>query len=287
MRIHNYSLRSLKPKLVDDLIRLGNKDRDGGYILSNRQIGITKVLIGLGIHYDWTFEEHFKKRNKDSVLYCYDFSVGKWAYIKGFILSSLVIISPFTYANALLNRRKENFFLQPFIEISAFFRFFSFFKTKKKNFFYQKGISDHKYGKFITIDEMMSNLPNLKDLGENSIYLKMDIEGSEYDVIEDILKYKNKINGIVIEFHNLKQLWNEFIYLVTELNNDYEIIHLHGNNCGGTIADTQVPNLVEVSFMKRTLLTSSELTAINNKTYPLPDIDKPNLTNKADIPITF
>jgi FkbM family methyltransferase len=43
----------------------------------------------------------------------------------------------------------------------------------------------------------------LKELGHNSIdLLKMDIEGSEYEVIDDIVKSGIKIHQLVIEFHH-------------------------------------------------------------------------------------
>ena len=287
MRIHNYTLKDQKPQIISDLIRVGNKKKDGGYILSERQIPLTKVLIGLGIHYDWSFEEEFKAKQRDAVLYCYDFSVGKWEYIKGFILSILIILSPYTYANVLLNRRKDYFFLQPFKELKAFFKFSSFFQTRKGNFFFQKGISDYKTKKFITIKDMFDNVANFNSLQDDSVYLKMDIEGSEYDVLEDILKYSDKINGMVIEFHNLKQLWTEFNFLCDLLKEQYELIHLHGNNCCGCIDNTDVPNLIELSFIKRKLMSAEELKAANNQTYPIPGLDKPNLTNKPDLKLSF
>jgi len=43
----------------------------------------------------------------------------------------------------------------------------------------------------------------LKELNHSKIdVLKMDIEGSEYDVLEDILTVDIKINQLLIEFHD-------------------------------------------------------------------------------------
>ena len=36
---------------------------------------------------------------------------------------------------------------------------------------------------------------------DDDLILKCDIEGSEYDLIDDILKFSNKINMLIIEFH--------------------------------------------------------------------------------------
>jgi hypothetical protein len=134
---------------------------------------------------------------------------------------------------------------------------------------------------------MFGNIPGFADLQDDSVYIKMDIEGSEYDVLEDILVHSKKINGMVIEFHNLKQLWSEYLFLIEQIKKNFEIIHIHGNNCCGCISGTNVPLLVEVSFIKRTLLTEQELNSINNRAYPVAGLDKPNLSNKPDIAISF
>ena len=44
------------------LIRVG-KDNDGGYVISQRCVNQTRVLIGMGIRDDWSFEEDFASRN--------------------------------------------------------------------------------------------------------------------------------------------------------------------------------------------------------------------------------
>ena len=37
----------------------------------------------------------------------------------------------------------------------------------------------------------------------NNLTLKIDIEGGEYRVLHDIIKYKNKIKNLIIEFHEV------------------------------------------------------------------------------------
>ena len=89
MKYQDFHFTKFKPKLINDLIRVGNKKKDGGYVISKRQIGITKVLIGLGVNYDWSFEEEFKALNSSVNIYCYDFSVGSSVYFKS-IISALI-----------------------------------------------------------------------------------------------------------------------------------------------------------------------------------------------------
>ena len=37
----------------------------------------------------------------------------------------------------------------------------------------------------------------------NKIFLKIDIEGSEYRILDDLIRYQDLIKGLVIEFHNI------------------------------------------------------------------------------------
>jgi hypothetical protein len=288
MKGFNYSFQNFRPKLVTDLVRIGNKNRDGGYIISERQIGVTKVLIGLGVNDDWSFEEDFKQRKKDLVLYCYDFSVGSTLFLKDFISSTINVISLNSYTKEVFNGRSPHtVFTKPFNKLKTYFKFKTFFDPKKNNFFIQKGVSDDTYDQFITPKELFANITSFDSLPENSVFIKMDIEESEYDILDDILDQKSKINGMTIEFHNLRHLWKDFNVLLEKIKEDFEIIHIHGNNCCGYIPNTFVPNLVEISFMKRNLLKSEEITAINSKAYPVEGLDKPNFLNKPDLKLSF
>jgi len=288
MKCHNYTIKSLKPKVVNDLIRVGNIETDGGYLLSRRQLALTKVLIGLGINYDWTFEKHFKSLQPDAKIYCYDFSVGPSIFLKGSFLAVVDIFSPSTYFD-ILNRKKKTttVFRRPFMELQTYFSFNDFFNAKKNNFFYQKGISDERSEQFITASEMFNDVDHFDKLPDNSVFIKIDIEGSEYDILEEVISHSSKINGMVMEFHNTKQLWYEFKYLIDKILVDFEVIHIHGNNCCGYIPDTSIPNFIELSFIKRELLTASELSQSNNLTYPLASLDKPCIKRKKDLTLGF
>lgn len=288
MKIHNYSFKNVKPKLVTDLVRIGNKENDGGYIISERQIGITKVLIGLGVNDDWSFEEEFKQKNKNLILHCYDFSVGSKVFMNGFISSVINVVSLSSYTKEAFNGRSPHTVLtKPFDKLRTWLKFKSFFDPAKNNFFFQKGVSDQAYDQFITAGEMFSNISAFDALPENSVYIKMDIEESEYDVIDDLLSQKKKINGMTIEFHNLRHLWMDFTDVIEKIKEDFEVIHIHGNNCCGYIPGSDVPNLVELSFMKRNLMKYEEISGPNNKSYPIEGLDKPNFSNKPDIKLSF
>ena len=62
------------------------------------------------------------------------------------------------------------------------------FKEFEKNYGYKPEI--------IEFDEIISS--NL-----NQIYFSIDIEGQEYDLLDDLCRFSNKITGLNIEFHNV------------------------------------------------------------------------------------
>jgi hypothetical protein len=68
--------------------------------------------------------------------------------------------------------------------------------------------------------------------GDN-IFLKMDIEGCEYDWIHSMTKNDmEKISQIVIEFH-----WPFDFYRMNALkkiNETHYVVHVHGNNGPGS-----------------------------------------------------
>ena len=288
MEDKQYLFSQLKPVLLNDLIRIGNKDGDGGYILSKRQIEYTNVLIGLGISYDWTFEKEMKDLNTNLTLYCYDFSVGESKFLKKTFSYLIDIVSLRTFLNLFKNFRAFVITLSnPIKELNTYFSFRHFFNKKRNIFFFQKGISNNTSDIFIQTSEMFNNIPDFKNLADNSVYLKIDIEGSEYVILEDIIRHNAKINGLVIEFHDLNLKWNIFNSIILKLKTNFAIIHVHANNCCGCINETQIPNVVEISFMKKELISAGELNSQNLQSYPLSHIDKQNMPNKVDLELNF
>jgi len=52
----------LKPKFVDDLVRLGDKS-DGGYVISNKILKNCKFCLTFGLGDNFSFENDLKKNN--------------------------------------------------------------------------------------------------------------------------------------------------------------------------------------------------------------------------------
>tara|TARA_B100001123_G_C14807869_1_gene827119 strand:- start:270 stop:656 length:387 start_codon:yes stop_codon:yes gene_type:complete len=73
----------LKPKFIDDLIRLGDKS-DGGYVISNKMLKNCKFCLTFGLGDNFSFESDLKKKNPNSKIFVYDHSVSILFWLKHF-----------------------------------------------------------------------------------------------------------------------------------------------------------------------------------------------------------
>ena len=70
-----------RPKSLYDLVRLGN-EHDGGYVVPERTISETNVVLSLGISDDWTFEADFFRRNPKARVIGYDPTITSTFWLK-------------------------------------------------------------------------------------------------------------------------------------------------------------------------------------------------------------
>ncbi len=94
---------------------------------------------------------------------------------------------------------------------------------------------------------------------KNDFILQMDIEGAEYDVICDTSHETfKKFRILVIEFHELHKLYQkEFFRLANvtfrKLLKDFDIVHIHPNNCAPPkkYRSFEIPPVVEFTFHRK------------------------------------
>ena len=99
----------------------------------------------------------------------------------------------------------------------------------------------------ITIQEVFNNVPS------NNIFLKVDIEGSEYRILDEIIKLQDRLVGVAIEFHDC-DLHIEKLKKFIE-NFGLKVIHVHANNYGSVRADDNLPLVLEITFSSNSLET--------------------------------
>lgn len=215
-----FDLNKCHPIELDDLVRLGN-DFDGGYILSERMIGKTEIVLSFGIRDDWTFEKSFSQR-KNVKIYSYDYSTTSLPFVtKKFSKTYIRIIY-------YLLRFKRSFVLYHLGVLRKAKDFDSFFNEKKGRHFIPKFIERYDDEQNTCFDTIFTGLGEIEDL---SVFLKMDIEGGEYLCLPELMPYLDKINGMTIEFHNLEIADVKFEALLDAFSSNFYVAHVHGNNC--------------------------------------------------------
>ena len=86
-------------------------------------------------------------------------------------------------------------------------------------------------------------------------FIKIDIEGSEYRILEEILHYQKNFTGIVIEFHDVDLHLRKIVNFVENLQ--LTLVHIHPQN-PAFVTDSNIPTQIELSFAKNPKIISPE-----------------------------
>lgn len=143
-----------------------------------------------------------------------------------------------------------------------------------KNFFVDKKKYFEKY-----VDE--NNIQDILNT-DNNIFLKCDIDGNEYKILDKLINNSYRFTGMIIEFHEITHDFNfdlltEFISKIKQ-----KLIHIHVNNYFYYKTDTtNIPDTIELTF-------SSSKNILFNPDIVLPHLlDMPNNPDDFDFKITF
>ena len=199
------------------LIRVGD-ERDGGYLLPLGIIENSNFLISGGLNYNIRFELGILNINPSIELLLYDKSVSSF---KSFIRIFYYLLHPKrSFYNALVD-----------------FGSFKILLKNKKSFFYKKFILKSKVKKIFKKNFLGKGI------------LKLDIENSEWELLESIIESKQLFHVIIIEFHDIiknKRLLNNFI---SELNFIKYYIDVNDNKIDLNDKKTHHPNVIELHFL--------------------------------------
>jgi hypothetical protein len=147
--------------------------------------------------------------------------------------------------------------------------------------FYKRNISQFK-------SDSTANLSYFTD-NYTDIFLKMDIESSEYDWLNSLTeKQLNKFKQIVIEFHGVNDdSWNiklsDKIDCFRKLSKTHYAIHIHGNNYGGLTKN--IPDTIEVTYIRKNTIDYKP--KLNIQPLPSPKVDFSNNLEKKDYDLNF
>lgn len=256
----------LTPNKTLNLFRLGIK-KDGGYILDRELLKKSNFLISFGMAEEYSFEIDFLNLSSKNKLIIFDFSINHVHYFKE-IFKNLRRIVKFKRTPRDLFKCFKNYL-----------NFINFINKKNVKFYSKKINSINNKDNNITIKKIFNNLPE-KD--KKNITLKIDIEGSEYEIVDEILFYEKNIDQLVIEFHDTHKKKSEFFTNIKKIQQYFYVTHIHANNYRDYNQDG-FPINVEVSFLNKSLKEKT----VKNYDYPINNLDFPNNPDIQDLKFRF
>ena len=218
--------KNFKPDGTFDLIRVGS-DNDGGYLVDRESIKKSNGLISFGINTDWSFEKNFLKINKVPI-HGYDPTID----------------SVFWYKYLLKAGLSRKYFINPKRFIYRFYTFINYIKFwHGKNKIYLEWI-----GSKANQTNVSQAISRMKKRSKPPYFFSIDIEGSEYELLDKLIDHSSNIEALVIEFHDINNNLKKIESFINQFN--LKLIHIHPNNYGGTNKDGD-PNVIELSFAKK------------------------------------
>lgn len=256
--------KAIHPYKVEDKIRLG-RNFDGGYIISRQVLDNSNIIISLGINNEWSFEKSCLNFKKFDLLVMIDDQMSATLLVKH-VLRNLM-----TCLYRPLNAEVRHNFVRVFNTLVSYNKLIN-----KQNVKYHKLRIGSGPGE-INLTNLLVKY-NLQH--QDHLFFKIDIEGSEYSLIDSLIQYENKISGMVIEFHNILQKPTAFLFWIKKLNEFYSIYHVHFNNY--TDRNEFISDAIEVSFANK---VKYSLYNIDEERYPIINLDFPCDASKKDYPI--
>ena len=235
---------SLRHKNSDNLIRLG-RPYDGGYVVSKDDVLASDFMMSFGVSDDWSFEEQFLQLNPVP-LEAYDRSISGLIFLRHY----------------LKNPHKLS-------KLKTFFSYLTFFNYERRHI--RKFVGEATGKKHLSLKSILDGVTAQK------IFIKMDIEGSEYRLLDTLIAYQDRISGIAVELHDCDLHLERIERFVDALQ--LKIVHIHANDYG-TVSTQGIPHLLEITFSRHAPMLDDW------RNYPQ-SIDVPNRRGGKSIELTF
>ena len=252
----------LRPYEIDDLMRCG-LDHDGGYVVSKSNIQNCTFILGLGLSDDWGFEDDFSSLRPGVGIHVYDHTVSPFKYLIKIIKGIL---------NIFRGRPDIGHVRLKYKALISYLRYF----PSHAQHFRKMIVRNPVHIREASLTQAIHNT------NAQSLFLKIDIEGSEYEIIDQIIDNERLIQGLVIEFHDTEVKREEFKAAIEALDKKFALIHLHANNYT-KLASDGLPTTLEISFIKKAA-TRNRVKRIN---YPNDNLDSANNPLAPDYSLYF
>ncbi len=253
------NLENIRPFNVGEMRRVGSFN-DGGYVVP-KVFPSARTVVSFGLGDNWSFEKQLLREGLIDSFLVYDHSV-----------STRIL-----YSRVKSRASLRNFKITPLLyRIKVLIEYFYDFRLKKNNHVQKKVTKESE-------DNSSTNLMNIAaNLMIKDFVLKVDIEGDEYQIIEQIVGLSSRIPLVIIEFHDTENQRAFFESALFMLAKKYIICHSHANNFE-TIGSDGIPIAIEITFGRSDIYFGEE----KIDCLPREEIDYPCAPQRIDHQIFF
>lgn len=121
-----------------------------------------------------------------------------------------------------------------------------------------------------------------ESLPDNEFILKIDIEGSEYLLIDQLCSIAQRVPLLIIEFHDTETNQTDFEKSLRKLSEFYINCHVHANNYD-LLGENGIPRALEFTFGRKDIYKGKQFIG----SLPLPDLDSPSCPTRPDHKLQF
>ncbi|WP_055448717.1 FkbM family methyltransferase [Lacinutrix mariniflava] len=200
-----------------DLFRFGSIE-DGGYFLKPKTLKNAEVLFSGGISSNLEFEYDAFRFNPN---------------IK------IVMVDPTISGSKLLIKGFARLFFKKRDKIRYIFNALLF------NYLVRTERCTH-LKLWLNKEQSIFSLLKTNFKIEKNILLKLDIEGGEYDLIDEIVNNQKAFKAMVFEFHDLDEKHELVLNFLKDCSSNFKMVHLNINPAGGFLNGQ--PKCIEISL---------------------------------------
>lgn len=210
-------------------------------------------IVSLGLCDDWRFEKQLQERTGAPLLVL-DASVDEafWA-MRTFVSVARPLHPRAAELRATINNE------------TGYLRYRRFFSDPSRE--HRRANVGYPRPGWLGLPDILAERP---DAG---IFLKSDIEGWEWRILDDIVNHRHRFVGMAIEFHSVDLLLPRLTDFVARMP-EFTVIDVVANNFGA-IAPDGTPEVIEIALARTDLLTMQSQGERRNAAEPNSRIDPP------------
>jgi hypothetical protein len=207
------------------------------------------TYINFGVGTEFSFERDLSNYNRKIRISSFDDTVSTFYYFK------------WCFRGVIKYFLKKIKFSELFFRLRSTYYFITFYKLNSLNNFVNQKIVPSN------VDDILDNLS--KNSG-----VKIDIEGYEYEILENLKVFIEKYDFLIIEFHDISRHNNEILEFIKFFEGYMTIAHLHINNSTTHLID--FPKVIELTLVRKDETVRDKIKLLPNLSVDFPN----NLVNK-------